>query len=65
MTEYIEDKLLQNFHYRLARESNQLGKILIITSTNPLDLYLNKIQDNIQIKGNVKIEPVVIVKELL
>lgn len=56
---FLENKLLTNFHYRLAREANQLSRIEIEFSTNPMDTYLKYQAKKIEIQGNIKIEPVI------
>lgn len=63
MEEVLEQKLQESFHYKLARELNQLGAAQVVVKANAYLDYLNIQERNVAVKGNIKIEPLVLVKE--
>lgn len=63
LQEALEQKLQESFHYKLARELNQLGAAQVVVKENAYLDYLNIQERNVAIKGNIKIEPLVLVKE--
>ncbi|MCH2242713.1 MAG: GH3 auxin-responsive promoter family protein, partial [Aquabacterium sp.] len=54
---HIEAGLLQHFHYRLARELDQLAPAACIALPAMRDLYLEQCRERGMIEGNIKIEP--------
>ncbi len=53
---FVEDILLENFHYKLARELNQLDGVRFMIAKNPIEVYKKLVSENISILGNMKIE---------
>ncbi len=60
---FIENEMMKHFHYKLARELNQIHKSKVIFSLKALGIYMEIASENIMIKGNVKIEPAVQTKK--
>lgn len=58
----VEELLCQNFHYKLARELHQLSKCQVLCSERAMDDYLSYCEKNIAIRGNIKLEPLLLVK---
>lgn len=58
----MEDLLQQNFHYKLARELHQLSKCEVRFAENAMDEYLAYSEKQIPIRGNIKLEPLLLVK---
>lgn len=63
IVEVLEKKLLEHFHYKLARELNQLGRVQIEVKEDAYRDYIKYQEKNVVIKGNIKIEPLILVKE--
>lgn len=54
---HIEAGLLRHFHYRLARELDQLAPAACIALPAMRELYLEQCRERGMIEGNIKIEP--------
>jgi hypothetical protein len=61
---FCENFLLEFFHYRLAREAHQLLELDLLIKSNALGFYLTIVAKKIEIRGNIKVEPVIEVDEL-
>ncbi len=59
---YVEEFLMQHFHYRLARELNQLSSCQVNFNTKAMDEYLRYSSKQISIRGNIKLEPLLLVR---
>jgi hypothetical protein len=59
---FVESLLLEHFHYRLARETMQLQKIIIRYENNAKEFYFKLAAMEIKIKGNIKIESALIIR---
>jgi hypothetical protein len=55
----IEKKLNQSFHYKLARDLNQLGELEVLHSTDTLLDYQKICRQKGMIEGNIKLETVI------
>lgn len=53
----LEDSLLALFHYRLARDLNQLAAVRVLCRADMQQSYLRYCQQRGMIDGNVKVEP--------
>lgn len=53
----VEAGLLQHFHYRLARELDQLAPAACVALPAMRELYLEQCRQRGMIEGNIKIEP--------
>jgi len=60
LAEKLEQQLSQHFHYQLARELGQLGKAEISIKHEALALYANHKIDQGMVKGNIKVEPLIL-----
>jgi hypothetical protein len=60
LSQQLEEQLCEHFHYRLARELGQLDEAKILIKKNALDLYAQHKTDEGMVKGNIKIEPLII-----
>lgn len=56
----LEEQLCEHFHYKLARELGQLDHARILIKENALELYAQHKIDQGMVKGNIKIEPLII-----
>ena len=56
----LEKKLAQHFHYQLARELGQMGMAKISIKQDALALYANHKVDQGMVKGNIKVEPLIL-----
>lgn len=59
----LEKMLMEHFHYKLAREINQLSTSQVVMKENAYLDYIKFQEKNVSIKGNIKIEPLILVKE--
>lgn len=59
--EFSEHKLREHFHYRLARDTHQLQKLSINISKDARNIYMNIASQKIAIRGNIKMEPALII----
>lgn len=59
---YVEEFLMQHFHYKLARELNQLSSCQVHFSKEAMDEYLRFSEKQISIRGNIKLEPLLLVR---
>lgn len=57
-----ENFLQQNYHYELARNLNQLDKVKVYQSNDTLKIYERLAISKGMIKGNIKLEPLLITK---
>ena len=57
-----ESILSQHFHYKLARELHQLSECEVLFSNNAMDDYLSYSEKQIGIRGNIKLEPLLLIK---
>lgn len=60
----LEEKLSKHFHYQLARELGQLEKAKVSIKTDALALYANHKVEQGMVKGNIKVEPLVLWQNL-
>ncbi len=58
----MEELLQQNFHYKLARELHQLSACEVRFANKAMDEYLSYSEKQVQIRGNIKLEPLLLVK---
>ncbi|MBC7714154.1 MAG: GH3 auxin-responsive promoter family protein [Rhizobacter sp.] len=63
LTEAAEKKLLENFHYKLARELNQLHPLRVVMMEDAYLEFIMYKEKSIALKGNIKIEPLILVTE--
>jgi hypothetical protein len=56
----LEKKLAQHFHYQLARELGQMGMAKVSIKQDALALYANHKVDQGMVKGNIKVEPLIL-----
>jgi hypothetical protein len=56
----LEEQLCEHFHYKLARELGQLGSAKVLIKENALDFYAQHKVDQGMVKGNIKVEPLII-----
>lgn len=57
----MEELLQQNFHYKLARELHQLSVCEVKFAENAMEEYLAYSEKQIPIRGNIKLEPLLLV----
>jgi hypothetical protein len=62
ITERLENLLLGHFHYKLARELHQLSSAEVRFSANAMDEYIEHSEKQIAIRGNIKLEPLLLVR---
>lgn len=62
LEERIEVQLQEIFHYKLARELNQLGAVRVIASQNIHEIYEQLCINKGMIKGNIKVDPLIMTK---
>jgi hypothetical protein len=62
LSELSENFLQQNYHYKLARDLNQLDSIKVLNVDNAHALYEKISLDKGMIKGNIKIEPLIMIE---
>ncbi|WP_127718387.1 GH3 auxin-responsive promoter family protein [Halobacteriovorax sp. HLS] len=62
--EDVESTLRTYYHYNLARDLNQIGKVQLLHSTDPLDIYYKICDSKSSIKGNIKIEPLKLLENI-
>ena len=62
LQEKAEDLLCGLFHYRLARELGQLDPCRILLTSDPRSAYLDMMDANNTIAGNLKVESVALLK---
>lgn len=60
LKKFVENKLLEFFHYRLAREANQLDEVSLKFENNPMTTYLQLAGMKIEIVGNIKPSPIIV-----
>lgn len=63
ISDALEKKLLEHFHYKLARELNQLGKVKVLMKKDVYQDYIKLKEKTMTLKGNIKIEPLILVTE--
>jgi hypothetical protein len=56
----LEEQLCEHFHYKLARELGQLDSAKILIKENALDFYAQHKIDQGMVKGNIKVEPLIV-----
>lgn len=56
--DFFEKELNEYFHYKQAREKNQLGKSFVIGGADALSKYYERRKASGLIDGNIKIEPI-------
>ncbi len=59
----LEAKLLDHFHYKLARELGQLESVKVMIQKDAYLDYIKHKEKTIALKGNIKIEPLILVIE--
>jgi hypothetical protein len=59
LSQLLEEKLCEHFHYNLARELGQLNSAKVIIKKDALELYAQHKIDQGMVKGNVKVEPLI------
>ena len=57
---FLEESLLENFHYRLARELGQINHASVVVDSRSSDFYQFRCLQRGMAKGNIKIEPLVL-----
>jgi len=62
LSQLLEQKLSQHFHYQLARELGQLEGARIFIKQDALALYANHKIEQGMVKGNIKVEPLILWK---
>jgi hypothetical protein len=60
LTKSLEKMLSQHFHYQLARELGQLGCARVCIKQDALALYANHKVEQGMVKGNIKVEPLIL-----
>ncbi|MBQ0730646.1 MAG: GH3 auxin-responsive promoter family protein [Oleispira antarctica] len=60
LAEQLESTLSQHFHYQLARELGQLGSARVSIQQDALALYANHKVEQGMVKGNIKVEPLIL-----
>ena len=60
ISDKFENMLLDNFHYRLARDLGQLEKASVTGMENCIEYYNQKMSCRIKVAGDVKLEQVVV-----
>lgn len=60
VAEFIEGKLQAHFHYKLARELDQLSPVSILLDDENLTLYNEIIGSKLKVEGDVKIEAILL-----
>lgn len=63
ISQFVEKMLGQHFHYKLARELGQLSTVEVKIEPNAYLKYIDIRQRMGVVKGNVKIEPLVLIRE--
>jgi hypothetical protein len=59
-TSILEESLTKHFHYKLARELNQLDSALVLTTEKASEIYHFRCKELDMVDGNIKIEPLVL-----
>ena len=59
----LENKLLAHFHYKLARELGQMDSVKVFMQKDAYQEYIKHKEKSIALKGNIKIEPLILVTE--
>lgn len=60
----LDNELCENFHFKLARELHQLDHSVVISVEDGLLEYIKYSSKTVKIRGNIKIEPIIIVQKL-
>jgi hypothetical protein len=60
LAQSLEKILSQHFHYQLARELSQLGSARVCIKQDALALYANHKVEQGMVKGNIKVEPLIL-----
>lgn len=60
LTEKLEQKLCQSFHYKLARDLGQLDHAQVLLKPDAMDIYTKHKISKGMVAGNIKIEPLVL-----
>ena len=58
--EEFERFLCNSFHYKLARDLNQLSRARVVITPNAMEIYFERCRARGMAEGNVKIEPLVL-----
>ncbi|MGZ3806741.1 MAG: GH3 family domain-containing protein [Bacteriovorax sp.] len=58
----LEEQFMQHFHYKLARELHQLSSCQVQFCERAMDEYLRYSEKQIAIRGNIKLEPLLLVR---
>lgn len=56
----LEEQLCEHFHYKLARELGQLDSARVMIKKDALNFYAQHKMDQGMVKGNIKVEPLII-----
>lgn len=64
LAQQLEEKLSQHFHYQLARELSQLAPASVSIQQNAMSLYADHKIEQGMVKGNIKVEPLVLWQNL-
>lgn len=60
IADFVEQKLQEYFHYRLARELGQLSAVSVVLDDEALTQYNKILGSNFKVEGDVKIEPILL-----
>lgn len=64
ITQYLETVLLDSFHYRLARDLNQLDHAKVLFHLGVGEFFRKRASQRGMLQGNVKIEPLLLVEKV-
>src|SRR5690554_81162 len=60
LSQQLENRLCQSFHYKLARELGQLGEAKVLLADDAMAIYTSHKISRGMVAGNIKIEPLVL-----
>jgi hypothetical protein len=60
LSQRLEERLCQSFHYQLARELGQLGEAKVVLASDAMEIYTEHKISRGMVAGNIKIEPLVL-----
>lgn len=60
LSQQLESRLCQSFHYKLARELGQLGEAKVLLTGDAMSIYTSHKISRGMVAGNIKIEPLVL-----
>lgn len=63
IAQFLEKRLRNHFHYTLARDLNQLSEVKVIIKKEAYLEYVRYREKSIALRGNIKIEPLLLVRE--